>query len=69
MRKNVAIASIHSLVSKIWKFGKKSILCCYKKGKEIDAWFVLFLNAKSYRFHKHSSVIYGHCNKNIVGSK
>ena len=37
MKKNVAIASFYSLVSKIWIFEKKSILCCYKKGREIDA--------------------------------
>ena len=37
MKKNVAIASFYSLVSKIWKIKKKSILCCYKKGREIDA--------------------------------
>ena len=56
MKKNVAIASFYSLVSKIWIFEKKSILCCYKKGREIDAWFVLFLRAKSYRLYTHSSV-------------
>ena len=42
MKKKVAIAKFYCLVNMICE--KKSILCCYKKGK--NAWFVLFHKCK-----------------------